>query len=335
MNGVDIHERFGAGWAFDGAMLSLAGAADGAVISGTNLSDAVSVSIDAEIEVTFSNACINAAGMTSLVVNAESVIRGMGINVFKSGTCGIGGLDCPFTVTGGTFVVDAPMNDKRIAVRGGSLKLDHQHCTMYSDFSAGELAFCVPVSPFTPGSRVLITGQPGYYNADELYADDEGGVYLWLPSSDWHVDGTESNNGILHSPRPSLTAAPAVHNSIVANGYMYDVAISPDGSVASATRGEALSAESLKINSFSVEDGAIRMNVTAEPATWLAGFFEDVTLRAAEALPIPDADETRLDLSGARRIVEPDGSATYIIALPPSANATPASMFFKVETSVK
>ena len=172
--------------------------------------------------------------------------------------------------------------------------------------------------------RVQFSGLENY-GTNDIWSDDNGVVHLWLPS------GTEPPTPSLMSAAPAGGASGALYD-FMANGYRCTVtAASGTGLLASSERMEC---EGFVINGFAVEDGKVRMNVTAEPETWLAGFLETVTVRASETLPIPATDETRLDLTGAECIVEPDGSATYVIPLPvPAGGTVSGAMFFTVETS--
>ena len=117
----------------------------------------------------------------------------------------------------------------------------------------------------------------------------------------------------------------------MANGYRCTVTAADGGGLAADS--EKMPCSELVINGFEVEDGAIRMNVAAEPATWMSGFFEGVKVRASATLPIRDTDDTLLDLAGAKRVVEDDGTVTYLIAIPPAVGEEPQSMFYRVEVT--
>ena len=115
----------------------------------------------------------------------------------------------------------------------------------------------------------------------------------------------------------------------MANGYRCTVTAADGGGLRAGS--EKMPCSELVINGFEVEDGAIRMNVAAEPATWMSGFFEGVKVRASATLPIRSTDDTLLDLAGAKRVVEDDGTVTYLIAIPPAVGEEPQSMFYRVD----
>ena len=155
---------------------------------------------------------------------------------------------------------------------------------------------------------------------NDIWSDSGGMVYLWLPA------GTPT-------PTPTLRGATrggegALYD-FLANGYHCTVTEASGGGLAGSS--EKMDCTGLVINSFAVDGGRIRMNVAAEPATWMSGFFEGVKVRASATLPIRDTDDTLLDLAGAKRVVEDDGTVTYLIAIPPAVGEEPQSMFYRVD----
>ena len=276
----------------------------------------------------------------SVTVKGGKIAAQGGVHGPAIGACGSAGTYGDVTILGGTIVTltneysfalgsgrdTASMGN--VTILGGSIDAaSYSIDPAPSNTIAGVSR--VTVANLTPNAAVAFDGLPPYYGTSGIYADDSGSVYLWLPE-DWTTPVTPR----LLSATPRLgVSSPGTTHTFSANGYRYTVTIPVGGGEVVAEQGETLRVESLVINSFIVEDGTIFMNVTAEPETWLTGFFNSVTVRAAATLPIPDTDETRLDMSGARRIVEPDGSTTFIIALPPSGDPTSKSMFFKVEAT--
>ena len=82
----------------------------------------------------------------------------------------------------------------------------------------------------------------------------------------------------------------------------------------------------MTIDDFAVGDGYLVIRFTAKPATWLYGFADLIRIRSSATLPIPDSDESLLDLSGAEMTLEGSDAATIIVPF----DAATASGFFKV-----
>ena len=203
-----------------------------------------------------------------------------------------------------------------ITITGGSVKAtDSGTATSARNDSSAALS-CVTVDGLAQGAAVAFDGLPGYYGTGGIYADGEGKAYLWLPQN-W-----------TDPVKPKLAAAPSAGttHTFSANGYRYTVAIPASGGGAAAEKGEALELSALKITDFAVEDGCLLISVTANPATWLYGFADTLTVRASESLPIPDTDESALDLSGAKLLLEDGDSATFLVPLGEKSSCR----FFKV-----
>jgi len=147
-------------------------------------------------------------------------------------------------------------------------------------------------------------GLPDYYGTTGIYADADGKAYLWLPE-DWTTPVT-----------PKLMSASATAHSFSANGYSYTVKIAADSGDAVAEKGEALKLGELKIIGFAVEDGWIVIDVNARPATWINGFADYLKVRASDTLPIPNTDDTLLDLSEAELRIHDNENATIAVPLP-------------------
>ena len=114
-----------------------------------------------------------------------------------------------------------------------------------------------------------------------------------------------------------------------ANGYSYTVEISSDSGGAVADRGDSLPLESLVIDDFAVEDGYLAIRFTAKPATWLYGFADLIVVRASATLPIPDGDESLLDLSDAALYHDECDADSATIVVPLEGDAP--GRFFRVE----
>jgi len=181
------------------------------------------------------------------------------------------------------------------------------------------------VPGLAPYSAVAFDNLPDYYGKNDIYADADGKVYLWLPE-DWeepHVSPL-----MAASPKKGLLAASSgTSHTFSANGYSYTVTIDPDADGAVADKGDPLPLESLRIDDFAVEDGYLAIRFTAKPATWLYGFADLIRIRASETLPIPDSDDALLDLSKAELQLDDEDTATLVV---PLGEGGP-SRFFKVE----
>jgi hypothetical protein len=67
---------------------------------------------------------------------------------------------------------------------GGSIRLAAGRVSLQPSNNT-EQVFCVMVSDFEPGERVEFTDPgtlPDYYGTDDIYADNDGIIYLWLPN---------------------------------------------------------------------------------------------------------------------------------------------------------
>ena len=93
-----------------------------------------------------------------------------------------------------------------------------------------------------------------------------------------------------------------------------------------AEKGDPLELGELKITGFAVEDGRIVIDVKASPATWINGFADYLKVRASDTLPIPNTDDTLLDLSDAELWIYDNENATIAVPLPKGQS----NRFFKV-----
>ena len=80
------------------------------------------------------------------------------------------------------------------------------------------------------------------------------------------------------------------------------------------------------VSAFAVEDGRIVIDVKASPATWINGFADYLKVRASDTLPIPNTDDTLLDLSDAELWIYDNENATIAVPLPKGQS----NRFFKV-----
>ena len=335
VNGEDITQMAGTGWTFDGSRLVLTNEADYAVISGSNLEYGVTIEFSECLSVVFSNLCFAAKGrpavelkyhLTTGYLHSYHEIKGLGRNYIKSDKRGFYGHSMIFL--GGTLVVDAPTNSVLLAMRGGSFWMqgnDRDFCTSMSTYDI--LVYMVTVDGLAPNAKVAFDGLPDYYNTDEIYADAEGKVYLWLPEN-WESEHPITPKLLAASPKKGLLAAPSgTSHTFSANGYNYTVTIDSDAGGSVADKGDPLPLESLRIDDFAVEDGYLAIRFTAKPSTWLYGFSDLIAVRASETLPIPGSDDALLDLSDAELQLEGADAATLVVPLGEGGR----SRFFKVE----
>ncbi|MBQ1345058.1 MAG: hypothetical protein IIY62_01725, partial [Kiritimatiellae bacterium] len=210
-------------------------------------------------------------------------------------------------------------NGGEVRFTGGSVDVALAMVTPAAMNDNGVAVFPVTVSNLTAHAKVAFDGLPSYYGTTDVYANDEGKVYLWLPEN-WDEGGI--------TPR-LLGAAPksVTTHTFAANGYRYTVAIPEGGGEPTAERGEALQLDALRIRDFAVDGGWLYIGVTANPATWLQGFADRLRVRAARSLPIPDTDDSLLDLSHAELWLEDGKNATIAVPLPDGASGG----FFRIE----
>ena len=243
-------------------------------------------------------------------------------------------------VSGGTVVPTVPASSDRcigdgsgnntsapgeVRFTGGSIDAALDMVNPAATNGNGVAVFPVAVSNLTANAKVAFDGLPSYYGTTDIYADEEGKVYLWLPE-DWDEGGITPRL-LAASPRRLLGATPGASHTFSANGYSYTVSIPAGGGEAVAERGEALELSELKITGFSVADGWIVISVNASPATWMYGFGDRLRVYVSETLPVPDTDDAVLELPGWELILEDGDNATFAVPL----GDLPESMFFKVK----
>ena len=216
-----------------------------------------------------------------------------------------------------------------VRILGGSVDADPDRISPAPSNTTAQVVRVV-VEELAPGAAVAFDGLPDDYGRDGIYADADGKAYLWLPE-DWDTTTItprrlSASRGRLTSDAGLRTSSSGVTHTFAANGYQYTVEISADGGTVSAERGEALKLTDLTIRDFDVEDGWLLISVKASPATWLYGFADALAVRASETLPIPDTDDSLLDMSKAELRLEDGENAT--IAVPLSGDSP--CRFFKV-----
>ena len=195
-------------------------------------------------------------------------------------------------------------------------KVDEENMPRNAD---GAPVHYVPLNVGEGDRKVRFSGLENY-GTDDIWSDAYGNVHLWLPS------GVQPPTPILMmSAKGGGTPEKPLYD-FMANGYRCTVeADANDGLVA---KSEEMKCTELAIDGFEVVDGVLRLNLSAEPATWMSGFFDRVMLRASSSLPVENTDETLVDMSKAEFTVEGDGSMTCTVPLPVPPGGDTGSMFY-------
>ena len=262
-------------------------------------------------------------------IDAEASGNSAAIGASANGTCGTirisGGTVSAKSASGQAIGEGGDYADQTVYITGGSVRTTDGSVATTAKNDSHAALVCVAVPGLAPYSAVAFDNLPDYYGKNDIYADADGKVYLWLPE-DWeepHVSPL-----MAASPKKGLLASPSgASHTFSANGYSYTVTIDPDAGGAVADKGDPLPLESLSIDDFAVEDGYLAIRFTAKPATWLYGFADLIRIRASETLPIPDSDDALLDLSKAELQLDDEDTATLVV---PLGEGGP-SRFFKVE----
>ena len=224
-------------------------------------------------------------------------------------------------------MVDATKNSASFFVQGGSFWIQGNDKNFHGKTSATQV-YMVTVDDLAYNVKVAFDGLPDYYSTAEIYSDDDGKVYLWLPEN-WQSEHTITPKALLSaSSRTLLGAASGTPHEFVANGYRYSVTISTEGS-SDAEKGEPIPLESLNIDGFDVYDDYLVIRFTAKPQTWLNGFSDKLYVRASDTLPMPQDDAHKLNLADAELVLEDGDAATLFVPLGESSG----SKFFAVEFS--
>ncbi|MBQ2630518.1 MAG: hypothetical protein IJG13_12660, partial [Kiritimatiellae bacterium] len=295
VNGTDAANGSGAGWSYDRSTGTIAITGD-CTLSGTNTAGEAKIVADADVTISPSRLVIEVGA-------GEEALSGPGTVTITNGTAHMtGDVSCP------------------VKLLGGSFRLDGAAAVAFSNET--EAVYCVEVPGLTPNTAVAFDNLPPYYGKSGIFADAAGKVYLWLPEN-WE----EPHVLLSASPKKGLLgAASGKAHTFSANGYSYTVTINSASGGAVAEQGGPLPLESLKIENFAVEDGWIVIDVKASPATWINGFADHLRIRASETLPIPETDDTLLDMSGAELLIQDGESATIAVPLPDGSRGR----FFKV-----
>jgi len=223
--------------------------------------------------------CSGVADIYGGVVNAASGSNAAGIGTSKR-TIEFG---APVTITGGAIyteassVHNAPTNSNDeavypvdfVAVAAANAKID--------------------------SLEIVRDGNPFAYGTNDIYADTNGTLRVWLPDGDYGV---------------TVDGVPC--------------AVTVDGAAAEATRHSVL--ESLKIESIVVGDNDMTLVVSSVPDGWAASSAELLRVRAGETLPLADGDDALLPVDGVSIVPKDNGTAVVIV---PRTSAV--ARFFRVE----
>ena len=253
------------------------------------------------------------------------------------GACGAKGTYGNVTISGGTIATVTneysfalgrgldTVSMGAVTITGGSVDAASYNIKPAPSNGVNRAVSRVEVSGFTPYAAVAFDGLPDDYGKSDIYADASGSAYLWLPE-DWTTTVTPQLMTL--SSAKLRKASPGTSHTFFANGYSYTVEIPAGGGEAVAETGEPLQLITLTINDFEIYDGWLAIRVSASPATWMFGFAETLDIYASETLPIPDCDESKLDLSEMELTKENGDNAIFVVPLGEKADCR----FFKVRS---
>ena len=185
-------------------------------------------------------------------------------------------------------------------IRGGSLHVTGEKPTISNPPVNGSnvRVWCVTVTNLVPGAKVVLDGLSGYGTSD-IFADDTGAVYLWLPNGA-HLFSTQIGEETWRW-RADVSGADTV--AVAVTG--------PDG---------------LTITGIALTETAVTITVASDPAEWMASGYASLRVRAGAALPLPAGDEALLDESLVTATLNADGTAT--LTFPRSSSDL---MFYRIE----
>jgi len=187
-------------------------------------------------------------------------------------------------------------------IRGGSLHVTGANPTISTSPVNGSnvRVWCVAVTNLVPGAKVALNGLSDYGTSD-IFADDTGAVYLWLPDGA-HLFSTQIGEETWRW-RADVSGADTV--AVAVTG--------PDG---------------LSITDIVLAETTVDITVAADPTGWMASGYASLRVRAGAALPLSAGDEALLDPSQVTTTLNADGTATLSV---PRQAAT--QMFYRIETA--
>jgi len=145
----------------------------------------------------YTSGTVAISGGTVTATGGGDYAAGIGGGSGKYGTSYIGGANADVTVSGGTVFVHGGMNGYDIGpgcsngtvssentFTGGSIRLGNASIVPVPDNGARPV-FCETVSGFNANDPVVIDGL-GDYGINDIVADAEGSIYLWLPNGSYN-----------------------------------------------------------------------------------------------------------------------------------------------------
>ena len=173
-----------------------------------------------------------------------------------------------------------------VLLTGGSLRIANR-CEPPAS-NGTERVWCVTVTNLPPAALVEgLQGVPAGYGANDLYADADGKLYLWLPAADYE----------LRIAPDDLWTATVADKNVVAT---YRSVAKPD---------------SIVIDSIAVAEDAVTLVVTVAPAVWLEAHAGDLRVRASDTLPVSAGE--LLDPAAVAIAADPaTGEATLVLPSP-------------------
>ena len=183
VNGEDVAPAIGDGWIYDMTTSSLVlSAAALYEISGSNTEGKVAITVTDAATLSLSNLTIAAKSPFSF--SKPATLRGEGFCSLSATSGHVLDGAGPISVERGSFALKGDVSCP-VKITGGSLKLDGNAAFAFSNGT--ERVWRVTMGGFQPNLTVgTITGLDGY-DVDGIVADEQGKIYLWLPSGGYNV----------------------------------------------------------------------------------------------------------------------------------------------------
>ena len=156
----------------------------------------------------------------------------------------------------------------------------------------------VVVSNLTAGAKIEVSGLPSTYGTDDIYADANGTILLWLPMND------------LNNKEDAYT--------FTAGGSKWKVRIESVG----FSFGTAVVPESVSIVSLSLSASGAKLKVTSDNPAWLKLNASSLRVMAAST---PNMDESNAVIITPEITQNEDGSAELDIS-----GSRSSAVFYKV-----
>lgn len=260
--------------------------------SGSGIGDGASVvggTVHGERRITISGGNVFATGGDSSPGIGGGIVAISGGTVFA-----MGGEGAPNDIGAGEDSYGVSSN----LFNGGSIFVASGRVSPAAS-NATERVWLVTIPNLVPNAAVtnleIVANGSGIcnYGANDIFADENGKIYLWLPAGDY---------------------------TITVNGNESTVTVNANDESGSGT-----GPDSLEIESIEVDGNRVTLVVSALPDGWLtAATAAQLRVRAGETLPLAGDDTALLPDADVAATLNPDGTVT--LALP----STTAS-FFRVE----